>query len=163
MYLLPWGILTIIIVIIDFLSKKLVEATMSLGQSIPLIEGVFNITFIKNDGASFGILPGGRWLFIALTLVLIGILLTYTLKKKVTDKLFLCAVAFIAGGGIGNLIDRIFWGEVIDFFDFCLINFAIFNIADCFVVVGAILMAIYCVISETKNKSLVLEGENGEN
>lgn len=60
------------------------------------------------------------------------------------------SASFVIGGGIGNLIDRVMTGAVVDFFDFCLINFAIFNVADCFVVVGVILMAIYFITDEVK-------------
>lgn len=157
MYLLPFGLLTIGIVILDFITKKIVLKTMALGQSIPLWEDVFHITFVKNEGASFGILKGGRWFFVVVTVALVVYLIYYILRNKEKNKLFLLASSFIIGGGIGNLIDRVVTGKVVDFFDFCLINFAIFNVADCFVVVGAILIIVYFLISEFKGK------KNGRN
>ena len=159
MYLIPWGILVLFIIGIDALSKYIVSSEMTLYQSIPLIDGVFSLTFVKNTGASFGMLAGGRWFFIAITLVMIGFIAGYTIKHKEKDKLYLTAASFIVGGGIGNLIDRILTGEVVDFFDFCLIDFAIFNVADCFIVVGVILMLIYCFIAEAKGKKAKSEGE----
>ncbi len=152
MYLLPFGLLSLGIIILDFVSKKLVLNTMTLGQSIPLWKDVFHLTFVKNEGASFGMLKGGRWFFIIITIALISYIIYYILKEKERNKLFLLAASFIIGGGIGNMIDRLMTGKVVDFFDFCLINFAIFNVADCFVVVGAILMIIYFLITEIKGK-----------
>ncbi len=159
MYLLPWGILSLLIIAIDALSKYIVSSNMNLYQSIPLIKGVFSITFVKNTGASFGVFQGGRWFFIAITLLMMGFIVGYTIKKKEKNKLYLLSASFIVGGGIGNLIDRIITGEVVDFFDFCLINFAIFNVADCFIVVGVILMLIYCILEEIKEKKAKRDGE----
>lgn len=163
MYLIPWGILSLLIIGIDALSKYVVSENMNLHQSIPLIEGVFSITFVKNTGASFGMLPGGRWLFIIITLVMMGIIIGYTVKKQEKDKLYLLSASFIVGGGIGNLIDRILTGEVVDFFDFCLINFAIFNVADCFIVVGVILMLVYYFVAEIKEKKAANGGDTDGN
>lgn len=152
MYLLPWGILTLFCVVLDFITKNMVKSSMVLKESIPLIENVFHITYIKNKGASFGMLEGGRWFFVAVTILMIAFIIFYIVSNKVEDKLFLLSASFIIGGGIGNLIDRIFYGEVVDFFDFCLIDFAIFNVADCFVVSGAILMVLYILLGEIIKK-----------
>ncbi len=157
MYLLPFGLISLAIVIFDFITKQIVLKNMHLGQSIPLWKNVFHLTFVKNEGASFGMMQGGRWFFVVITVALIAYLLYYILKNKERNKLFLLAAAFIIGGGMGNLIDRIMTGKVVDFFDFCLINFAIFNVADCFVVVGAVLAIIYFFIEEIKGK------KNGRN
>ena len=157
MYLLPFGIISLAIVIFDFITKQMVLKTMRLGQSIPLWKDVFHLTFVKNEGASFGMLKGGRWFFVAITVLLVLYLLYYIVKNKEKNKLFLTASAFIIGGGIGNLVDRVMTGEVVDFFDFCLIDFAIFNVADCFVVIGAILAIIYFFVTEIKGK------KNGRN
>ena len=163
MYLIPWGLLVIAIVLIDMATKYLVSTSMALHQSIPLINGVFHITYVLNDGASFGIFRGGRWFFVAITLILIGFIAGYVIYKKEKNKLYLLSAAFIIGGGIGNLIDRVLTGKVVDFFDFCLINFAVFNVADCFIVVGVILMLIYCIVEEIKAKKTKNGGEGDGN
>ncbi|MDO5479340.1 MAG: signal peptidase II [Clostridia bacterium] len=163
MYLLPWGLIVLGIIGIDALTKYIVSSSMFITQSIPVIKGVFSITYVKNTGASFGMLPGGRWFFIAVTLVMLGIIIGYTVKRKEKNKLYLTAASFIVGGGIGNLIDRILTGEVVDFFDFCLIDFAIFNVADCFIVVGVILMLIYCFVAEMKEKKAESSGDTDGN
>ena len=152
MYLAVCGALTLLVVLLDYITKKIVSGSMVLYQSIPVIKGVFNITYVKNTGASFGMMAGARWFFVAVTVILIAAVIYYAVKNKITDKLFLVSASFVVGGGIGNLIDRIATGAVVDFFDFCLINFAIFNVADCFVVVGVILMAIYYIKEEKTKK-----------
>ncbi len=152
MYLAFCGALTLFTVLLDFVTKKVVAGNMTLYQSIPVIPGVFNITYVKNTGASFGMMAGARWFFVAVTVLLIAAVIYYTVKNNIKDKLFLVSASFVVGGGIGNLIDRIATGAVVDFFDFCLINFAIFNVADCFVVVGVILMAIYYIKEERAKK-----------
>lgn len=152
MYLAVCGALTLLVVLLDYITKRIVSGNMLLYQSIPVIKGVFNITYVKNTGASFGMMAGARWFFVAVTVFLIAAVIYYAVKNKITDKLFLVSASFVVGGGIGNLIDRIATGAVVDFFDFCLINFAIFNVADCFVVVGVILMAIYYIKEEKTKK-----------
>lgn len=152
MYLAVYGALTLLVVLLDYITKRIVSGSMVLYQSIPVIKGVFNITYVKNTGASFGMMAGARWFFVAVTVILIAAVIYYAVKNKITDKLFLVSASFVVGGGIGNLIDRIATGAVVDFFDFCLINFAIFNVADCFVVVGVILMAIYYIKEEKTKK-----------
>lgn len=150
MYLLLWALVSALIVLLDFVTKRIVSGSMKLYESIPVIKNVFNITYVKNTGASFGMMSGARWFFVAVTVILICAVIFYTVKNKIHDKLFLLSASFVIGGGIGNLIDRIATGEVVDFFDFCLIDFAIFNVADCFVVVGVILIILYFILDDLK-------------
>lgn len=152
MYLLLWGLLAIAAAVLDVITKALVVQYLPYQKPLVLIDGVFQLTYIENAGASFGILAGGRWLFIGITVLFIGVLLAYTIKKRIQSKLFLLSVAFIVGGGLGNLIDRVRTGVVVDFFDFCLIHFPVFNVADCFVVLGAVLMGTYCIREEWKER-----------
>ena len=86
MYLLPWGILTVLIALIDAVSKNIISSSMRLHESIPVIEDVFHITYVINKGASFGMLQGGRWLFILVTLIIIGFIVGYTIRKKEKNK-----------------------------------------------------------------------------
>ncbi|MEX1308358.1 MAG: signal peptidase II [Eubacteriales bacterium] len=104
---------------------------------------VFSLTTVENTGAAFGMLKGGRWFFIVVTLVvLVALIVFLIISRKKTSWLFKISTALIIGGAIGNLIDRIDTGVVLDFFYFELINFAVFNVADSFVTIGAILLAI---------------------
>jgi len=105
---------------------------------------VFNLLYIENRGAAFGILQNSRWFFVGITSIVIIAATVYLIKeRKNSTWLFKISTAMIIGGAIGNLIDRIATGIVIDFFYFELINFAVFNVADSFVTVGAILLGIY--------------------
>ena len=126
---------------LDQLTKYLVVANMELGESIPLIEGVFQFHYILNDGAAWSILEGKQIVFVILTPIVIFFLakLFYSLpeEKKYTPVRVISV--FLIAGAIGNLIDRIgfggelFKGSVVDFFDFCWINFPVFNVADIYV------------------------------
>ena len=128
-------------VVLDQLVKYLVANGMALGESIPVIEGVFHITRFHNTGAAFSSFEGQRVLLIALPVVLITVGLVYAWKNRTKSRLMLVSIAMIIGGGIGNLIDRIALGYVVDMFDFRV--FPIFNVADSFGTVGCILLCIY--------------------
>jgi signal peptidase II len=137
---MPFYIIAIIIVIIDQLSKLAVVNYMDGNgiNTIPLWDGVFHLTSHRNAGAAFGILQDQRWFFIiaALLVVLIIIYSIYKYEGHDDKKVLLYGVTLLLGGAVGNLIDRIFIGKVIDFLDFRLINFPIFNVADMAVVFG---------------------------
>ncbi len=128
---------------VDRLSKYLVAANMRLGQSIPVIENIFHITFKTNDGAAFSILSGKIPFLIFATLLIIGALVAFIIVKKPKSKIFGIAVSLIISGAMGNLVDRIALGYVIDFLDARFIDFPIFNFADICVVFGAALFCIY--------------------
>ncbi len=127
----------------DRLSKLYVAANMKLGQSIPVIENIFHITFNTNDGAAFSILSGKVPFLIIATMLIIAALVAFTVVKKPKSKIFGIAVSLIISGALGNLTDRLVLGHVVDFLDARFINFPIFNIADICVVIGAALFCIY--------------------
>ncbi|RKD24120.1 signal peptidase II [Ammoniphilus oxalaticus] len=125
---------------LDQLSKRLIVNGMEIGQSIPLINGVFHLTSHRNRGAAFGILQDQRIFFIVITLLVIAAIIYYLQKLKRDNVLVSSALALILGGAVGNFVDRLLHGEVVDFLDFALINFPIFNIADSAIVIGVGLM-----------------------
>ncbi len=135
----------------DIGAKQIVRANMSVGETIPLIKNVFHITYVRNEGAAFSILSGKQELLIILTAVFLIALLIYIIVKKPDKHLQMLPLTMILAGGVGNLIDRATLGYVVDFFDFRLINFAVFNIADIFVVCGAILLGVWLIFFEEKN------------
>ncbi|MGM9624136.1 MAG: signal peptidase II, partial [Eubacteriales bacterium] len=96
-----------------------------------------------NYGAAFGILSDHRWVFLLISTVAIVLLACYLFEKRDAHPLLGTALSFIIGGGIGNMIDRIIYGYVVDFVDFRLINFAVFNVADMFVCIGCALMFLW--------------------
>ena len=147
-------------VIIDQITKYAVVANMAEGQSIPLIENVLHLTYITNDGAAMGMMDDYRWVFMTVsTVALIGISVWLFVCHKKISKLSGIAFSMVVGGGIGNMIDRIFNGEVfgdgvvIDFIDFCAFPNLwkwIFNGADAFVCVGVGIAVLDIILEEIK-------------
>ncbi len=131
-----------VVVALDQWTKYLVVKNMELTESIPLIPGVFHLTSHRNMGAAFGILQNQRWLFIVITIaVVIGIVIAMKRIGRTQPRVSL-ALSLVLGGAIGNFIDRLLTGKVVDFLDFTLINFPIFNVADAAISVGVILLLI---------------------
>ena len=134
---------------LDQLSKYLVVANMGLHESVDIIPGVLRFTYIQNDGAAFGSMDEHRWVFMVLSTVAIIGILVYLFWKKPQDKLLLSSLILITGGGVGNMIDRVALGYVIDFIDFCAfpkIWMWVFNIADSCVCIGAGLLALWLIL-----------------
>jgi len=161
MNILIYSLVIVATVLIDFISKRIVVANMMIGQSIPLIKDVLHVTYITNDGAAFGSLSEFRIVFmIASTVAIIGMGAYLLIKNKEFSKPLGISLAMIIGGGIGNMIDRIFNGEelfngvVIDFIDFCAFPnlwMWIFNFADSFVCVGVAIFIVFYVKEEITN------------
>lgn len=118
--------------------------------TIPVIPNVFHLTYVENRGAAFGMMDGKGLFLVILTGIVLIAAIVYLVLGKVKSTLLLCAVSLIIGGGIGNLVDRIFRQYVIDYLDFRIIQFAVFNFADCCVVVGTILVMAYIVFFDRK-------------
>lgn len=138
---------------LDQLLKWWAVQTLQAGP-ISVIPQVFSFHYHENYGAAFGILQEKRIFLVLFTLLVLGALCWFLIRQKVTDKVLLSAIVLIAAGGIGNLIDRIFRGFVVDFLYFELINFPIFNFADCCVCVGTGLVILYILVLEPrKNKN----------
>lgn len=131
---MPLGI-GILVFVIDQLVKHLVVSTMHLGQSLPVIKGIFHITYVLNPGAAFGMLEHQRWFFIVVALA--AVLLGVAFYKKLQQESFLMrsGAGLLLGGAVGNLADRIQSGLVVDFLDFRI--WPVFNIADVAICAGA--------------------------
>lgn len=131
-------------------------------DSIPIIKNVFQLTYVENDGAAFGMLDNHRMLFMVPSVIMIVVLSLYLFLGLAENKLYAVSVAMIISGGIGNMIDRIALGYVVDMLDFVLINFAVFNVADSFVCVGAGLLIFALVLDLIKEfKAKKAEEEKG--
>lgn len=139
-------------VLLDWVVKRLVVVHMMPGETIPLLEDLFHLTYVQNEGAAFSIWEGQGLLLIGFPIVVIlaGFVVLF-LKRNVWNKLLLIAVAMICGGGLGNLIDRIALGYVVDLFDFRV--FPVFNIADIFICVGCGLMVLDVLFFEKERGS----------
>ncbi len=142
---------------LDQLTKYLVVANMELYESIDIIPGVFRFTYIQNTGAAFGSFDDQRWIFMLLSSIMIIGILVYIFWKRPREKLFLSALILVVSGGIGNMIDRIFLGYVIDFIDFCAFPRLwkwVFNVADSFVCIGAGILILWLILDTVKEMKL---------
>lgn len=127
----------------DQLLKYWVVNHLEIGQSAAFLPGLVRLTRLHNTGAAWGSFSGSTALLTAVTAVLLVAVAWLVLKKIIRHPLGLCAAMLVLGGGIGNMIDRICRGYVVDMFDLEFMSYPIFNLADCFVVVGVILGAVY--------------------
>ena len=144
-----------ILVLADQISKTIVVKTMSLYESIPVIQNFFHFTYITNDGMAFGInFPFGYYIFTSLSVLLTLFLFWYLWSVRTHSIVIRLGISFIIAGAIGNLIDRIFLGAVIDFLDFMIGNFHwyVFNLADSYVTVGMVLVLVDSIILEKKRE-----------
>ena len=116
---------------------------LELGESTPFIPAIMQLTRVHNYGAAWSSLSGKTVLLIVVTAVMMIAVAVLLLRRVVRHPLGVSACLLILGGGIGNIIDRIRLGFVVDMFDLLLFSYPVFNLADCFVVVGAILGAVY--------------------
>lgn len=135
--------LLVFIILLDQISKFIVDRTMPLHHSIPVIPNLFSLTYIRNTGAAFGILAGSAAAFrlpvlIFFSLLAIGFIGVMLRRLPESEKGLIIALTFILGGAVGNLVDRILYGEVIDFLDFYWSRFhwPAFNFADSFITMG---------------------------
>lgn len=141
-----WMILAVIgMVALDQVVKYWAYTHLQFMQSVPLIDGVFQLTYVENRGMAFSLLQGQRWFFVVTTVAVVGIIIAALCKGYIQTTLGKVAMALCIGGALGNFIDRLLRGFVVDLFDFCLINFPVFNIADMFVVCSAILFFYYII------------------
>lgn len=149
--LLPLIIMAAVLVA-DQISKLLVlQYLVPVGQ-VKLIEGVLHLTYVENRGAAFGMLSNSRWVFMVLSCVAIVILIGYLWRYKPASRLLRLSLALIAGGGIGNMIDRTVYGFVVDFIDVAFVWDYVFNVADSAVCIGCGLMVLWFILSEVKEQ-----------
>lgn len=145
-------IVILLSVIVDQVSKMLVAAALPAIGSLPLIQDILHFTYVENRGAAFGMLENHRWIFMVLSVLGIGAMAVWLVIEKPKSRWMQAAVALVIGGGIGNMIDRVRLGYVIDFIDCRFIDFYVFNIADSCVCVGCALFLLIVVIEEVKSQ-----------
>ncbi|MBU8907088.1 signal peptidase II [Desertibacillus haloalkaliphilus] len=147
-------LIAFIIIIIDQVTKWIIDVTMEIGESFTIIDQFLFITSHRNQGAAFGILQGQMWFFYVVTVLVIGIIVYYIKKEARNNRSLGIGLGLVLGGAIGNFIDRLFRQEVIDFIDVLIINydFAIFNIADSALVIGVGIIMIYVLLEERRTK-----------
>ena len=146
---LPWLLLSVLILVVDRVTKDIFEGTLSMYQRIEVIPGYFDWTLAYNTGAAFSFLADAagwqRWFFAAIAIVVSVVLVVWLKRLKRHETLLAVALAMVLGGALGNLYDRVVLGHVIDFI---LVHwqsrwfFPAFNLADTFITIGAILLAL---------------------
>lgn len=158
------------VIFVDLLTKGLAEHFLTAlpGKSFTVIEGVFNFTLKRNTGAAWSILEGQQWFFITTAIIACIAIVWFLTSKKCTNKVLRIGLALMLGGTLGNLYDRIVYGSVRDMLDFCLINFPVFNVADCALCVGVGLVIVFILFlykekEEVKgeDEKVVDEGKDG--
>ncbi len=157
------GLLSLVIVVLDQVTKVYVMETMRLHESIPVITNLFSITYIRNPGAAFGFLSTSsssfRFVFFGLTSVFaVGLLGMIMVRMPKDDWMGRLSVAGILGGAIGNLLDRLRYGEVIDFLDFYIngYHWPAFNVADSAITVGVVFLILHFALEKEPEHSPVV-------
>ena len=145
--------LILVIVALDQWSKWAIKTSFNLYQSKPVIQDLLHFTYVTNDGMAFGLsFPGGKHVLLIMTILLTGFIVGFLWKEKNGHPLIKYGLALILSGAIGNLIDRLLYGKVVDFLDLMIGDFHwyIFNIADSSVTIGMILFIIHSIYIEQK-------------
>lgn len=143
-YLIPF----FIILAADQLTKLIVTLNLGVGQAAAGISGLFDITYVQNRGAAFGILQDRKLLLVTVTLVIFALLIIYALRRDTDSRWLMWGLTLVCSGGMGNLIDRVVLGYVRDFINLSFIKFPVFNIADCAVSIGAVMVVLYIMVEE---------------
>ena len=141
----------ILFLLVDIISKQLVLYFMVENQTIQIIPHFFSLTYVKNTGVAFSMLEGNILFILLMSVIVVGVLV-YFAKSKGNGRLEKICYSMILGGALGNFLDRIFYGYVIDFLDFTLFGFkmAIFNVADVLIVCGVFLLIVLELLKERK-------------
>ena len=143
-------ILIIALIVIDQITKLLTLNYLLPVNSVEIIKNILSFTYVENRGAAFGIMQNSRIIFLIFTVILIGAIIIYTIKTKPQNKLYLVSTSLIIAGGMGNFIDRLFRGYVVDMIEVTFIEYPVFNFADICVVIGAILFCIYMFFDKSE-------------
>lgn len=138
-------------VTVDQILKILIDMWLKPMEYAEFLPGIARLSYVENKGAAFGILQNHRWIFIVFTAVVAVTAIILILFGKIKSNYYLFCVIMIVSGGVGNLIDRIFRGYVIDYIELTFMNFAVFNFADCLVTVGAALLIIRLIVEMFKD------------
>lgn len=141
-------ILTFFLVCLDQFTKYLAVTNLQAGPK-PIIKGIFELNYVQNTGAAFGILQNFRTFFLVLTPIVLLVLLILLIKNK-RNKLYSLSLILVIGGALGNYIDRVRLGYVVDFLDFKV--WPVFNFADASIVIGAVLFALIIFTEENREK-----------
>lgn len=141
--------LVILLIALDQAVKYYIVSNFSLGQVRKFIPKIVSLTYLRNTGAAFSILENQQWFFALITCTVIGVAVWYLIKNIQGSKWLLSGLILIIAGGLGNFIDRIQQGFVVDMFQLDFVNFAIFNVADMYLTVGVAILLLVILKEET--------------
>ncbi len=150
-------IMIVLIVLFDRLTKYFAEKELMDSSIVSFIPGIVQFRYAENTGMAFSMLSGARWIFIAVTIVACVCVLYYMFSNRCKSLWLYWSLGVIAAGGIGNLVDRIAYGYVVDFIEPIFVDFAVFNIADCAVTCGAVSLVAYMIVDIIKDSKKVKE------
>ncbi len=149
-FFMIYVLLIVAVLVLDRIVKIAVASNLEPGQSIPVIDNIFHITYVQNQGAAFSMLQGHPTLLIVVPAVVIGVgIIFICVNFRKYNRTFMVSLSLICGGGLGNLTDRMAQGYVVDMFDFRI--FPVFNVADICVCVGCGLLMLYMIIYNNRN------------
>ena len=156
-------IAVIVLIILDQGTKFWALASLKPIHNMTLVEGFMDLTFVENRGVAFGMFSGQRWFILLLTgVIAVGLIWFYvTMPKRKEYFPLRVSLVLVLSGAIGNIIDRLFRGYVVDFFEFTFFEWPVFNVADIYVVVGVILLALM-ILFVVKDEDLELKKKKGE-
>ena len=151
-----------LVVILDQLFKYWISIELASGGQISILPGILNLIYVENSGAAFGIFADSRWPLVIVALICVVILVAVMLRY---DGGFWgnLGLAAVLGGAVGNLVDRVFQGYVVDMFELGFMNFAIFNVADCFITVGGIIFCVNLLIRSFRERDEEEDSDFAEN
>ena len=139
----PWILLSAILVVLDQLVKNWVQQAIPLYGVKPFLPGLLELTYVQNTGAAFSIFREHTWILTLISALASLIILVLLLRRALPGRLGQLALSLVLGGAVGNLIDRYFYGFVVDMFNLQFMNFAVFNVADIGISVGGVLLCVY--------------------
>lgn len=146
-------------VLADYLTKLIAVNRLKGEDPVPLIRGILRFSYVENPGAAWGMLSDHRWVFMVFSALAIVVIAIYLIKRD--PPILLCvSLSLILSGGIGNMIDRTFRGVVVDFIEFYLFSFPVFNVADCLVVIGSGLLIVWLILDTVRERKKA--NRNGE-
>lgn len=132
----------------DQLTKHIAVTKLMPLETVPVIKNILSFTYVENFGAAFGIMQHKKIVLLVITFLIAAVFVIYTIKTKNKNKMYLISLCLILSGAVGNLIDRISRGYVVDMIQVLFIDFPVFNVADCCVVTGAVLLCIYVLLKK---------------
>lgn len=157
-------VLTIILILLDQITKLLVTLSINLNTGISLIPSFFSLVYVQNTGAAWGMFSSGTIILALLSVIFLAFFVKYIIDRKDMDNFEVVINSMLIGGIVGNLIDRLVRGYVVDFFSFKIFsyNFPIFNVADCFIVISIILLLFKIYFLDKKKKVVNIDDSEGK-